>query len=117
MTFVVPLVALGALLAAAYAHPRPAVEGLIALVAGAAVLATGTLSGSDLERERDHLLPVVLFLIAILVVAECCRAAGLFAAIGSRLAGSGSARVMFGAAFAVAAVTTVVLSLDATVVL
>lgn len=117
LTFLVPLVALGALLAAAYAHPPPAVEALVAVTAAAAVLATGALSSTDLDRERDHLLPVVLFLIAILVVAECCRAAGLFAAIGSRLAASGRPRAMFAATFAVAAATTVVLSLDATVVL
>ena len=117
LTVAVPLVALAALLVAAYRHPRPGTEALIALLAGGAVLATGALDRDDLDREREHLLPVVLFLIAILVVAECCRAAGLFAAIGSRLAASGRPRTMFAATFVVAAATTVVLSLDATVVL
>ncbi|MCX6397900.1 MAG: SLC13 family permease [Propionibacteriales bacterium] len=117
LNLVVPLLALAVLLGAAYMHLRPRTEALVAVAAGAAVLATGSLGRTDLNRERDHLLPVVLFLIAILVVAECCRAAGLFAAIGSRLAAGGRPRLMFAATFAVAAATTVVLSLDATVVL
>lgn len=117
LTSIVPLVALAALLTTAYRQPRPLVEGLVAVVAAAAVLATGVLTGPDLDREREHLVPVVAFLVAVLVVAECCRASGLFAAIGSRLAASNRPRTMFAATFAVAAVTTVVLSLDATVVL
>lgn len=114
---VVPLVALAALLAVAYRHPRARTELLVAVLAAAAVLATGVLDPDDLAAERDHLGPVVLFLVAILVVAECCRAAGLFAAIGSRLAAASHPGLLFAATFAVAAGTTVVLSLDATVVL
>ncbi|MET3961046.1 arsenical pump membrane protein [Marmoricola sp. OAE513] len=113
----VPVAALLALLATAYLHPRPLVEAAVAVVAGTAVLATGTLGTADLQRERDHLVPVVLFLVAVLVVAECCRAAGLFTAIGSRLAASGSPQRIFALTFVVAAAVTVVLSLDATVVL
>jgi arsenical pump membrane protein len=113
----IAVLALVALLATAYRHPPAWVEALVALVAGGAVLATGTLSRRDLDHEREHLLPVVLFLIGVLVVAECCRAAGLFAAIGSRLAGAGRPRTMFALTFAVASVVTVILSLDATVVL
>jgi len=64
-----------------------------------------------------HLYPVVVFLMAVLVVAECCRASGLFAAIGSRLATAGGQQRVFALAFGVAALTTVALSLDATVVL
>jgi arsenical pump membrane protein len=116
-TDVVPLLALGGLLAAAYAHPRAWVESAVAVLAAGAVLATGTLGRSDLGTERRHLLPVVLFLMAILVVAECCRASGLFAAVGDRLSAGGTAHWMYAVAFAVAAATTVALSLDATVVL
>ncbi|RNL61338.1 arsenic transporter [Nocardioides marmoriginsengisoli] len=111
------MVALVALLATAYAHPPEWVEAVVAITAAGAVLATGTLTAADLGTERRHLLPVVGFLVAILVVAECCRAAGLFAAIGERLARAGSPQAMFALVFAVAAVITVVLSLDATVVL
>jgi arsenical pump membrane protein len=113
----IPLVALVALLVTAYAHPPEWLEAVVAVVAAGAVLLTGTLSTADLTSERDHLLPVVGFLVAILVVAECCRAAGLFAAIGSRLARAGSPRTVFGWVFLVATLTTVALSLDATVVL
>ncbi|MFL6062943.1 MAG: SLC13 family permease [Marmoricola sp.] len=114
---VVPLLALVALLVVAYRHPPEWLEALAAVLAAGAVLLTGAVGHADLTAERHHLVPVVLFLVAILVVAECCRAAGLFTAIGTRLAGAGSAGRVFALAFAVAAVTTVALSLDATVVL
>jgi arsenical pump membrane protein len=114
---VISLAALVALLATAYLHPPAWVEAGVALLAAGAVLGTGTLSSHDLSREREHLLPVVLFLVGVLVVAECCRAAGLFAAIGSRLAGAGRPAATYTLTFAVAAAVTVILSLDATVVL
>ncbi|RNM13171.1 arsenic transporter [Nocardioides pocheonensis] len=109
--------ALVALLAAAYLHPRGRVEALLALGCSAVVLATGTLDATEVRRELERLLPVVLFLMAILVVAECCRGAGLFGAVGTRLARAGSHQRIFALAFVVATATTVVLSLDATVVL
>jgi arsenical pump membrane protein len=61
----------------------------------------------------------VCFLAALLVLAEGCRREGLFAAIGSLLAtrAQASAHRLLVLVFAVAAVVTVVLSLDATVVL
>ena len=113
----VPVVALVVLLAVAFVHPPEWVEAVLAVVAATAVLATGRLDAADVRTEARHLVPVVLFLMAVLVVAECCRAAGLFSAIGTRLAGAGSHQRIFALAFAVAALTTVVLSLDATVVL
>jgi arsenical pump membrane protein len=113
----VPVLALVALLAAAYLHPRAWVEALLAVGCSAVVLATGRLDGAEVRRELDRLLPVVLFLMAILVVAECCRGAGLFGAVGTRLARAGSHQRIFALAFLVATATTVVLSLDATVVL
>ena len=114
---VVPLVALAVLLGVAIAHLRAGVEALVAVLCAGAVLATGVLGTGDVRRELDRLLPVVLFLVAILVVAECCRAAGLFSAIGARLARRGTATALFGWTFLVAVAVTVVLSLDATVVL
>ena len=113
----VPVVALVVLLAAAYLHPAEWVEAALAATCAAAVLATGRLDGARVRAELEHLLPVVLFLMAILVVAECCRAAGLFAAVGTRLARAGSHQRIFTLAFVAATATTVVLSLDATVVL
>lgn len=114
---VVPMLALAGLLAVAYLHPPEWLEAVAAVVCAGAALATGRLGPTDLGDEVGRLAPVVLFLMAILVVAECCRAEGLFSAIGTRLAGAGSHTRIFLLVFAVAAVTTVVLSLDATVVL
>jgi arsenical pump membrane protein len=114
---VVPVLALVALLTTAYRHPPERIEALAVVLATGAVLLTGAIGSGDLSTEWHHLGPVVAFLMAILVVAECCRSAGLFTAIGSRLARTGSARRMFALAFAVATLTTVALSLDATVVL
>ncbi|MCW2786474.1 MAG: arsenic transporter [Marmoricola sp.] len=114
---VVPVAALVVLLAAAYRHPRAWLEAGLAAAAALAVLATGRVHSADLRSEREHLLPVVAFLVAILVVAECCRAAGLFSAIGARAARAGTPVRVFTLTFVVAAVTTVALSLDATVVL
>jgi arsenical pump membrane protein len=111
----VPMVALGVLLAVAYLHPPEWVEAAIGIGAAAAALATGRLDDGGLRTEVGRLLPVVLFLMAVLVVAECCRAAGLFSAIGTRLASAGGRTFVL--AFIVASVVTVVLSLDATVVL
>ena len=113
----VPLVALVALLAVAVAHPPEWLEALVAVAAAGLVLATGTLDAADLSTERDHLLPVVAFLMAILVVAECCRAAGLFGAIGARLSRDTEPHRLFRVTFVVATAVTVALSLDATVVL
>jgi arsenical pump membrane protein len=111
----VPMVALGVLLAVAYLHPPEWVEAAVGIGAAAAALATGRLDDGGLRTEVGRLLPVVLFLMAVLVVAECCRAAGLFSAIGTRLASAGGRTFVL--AFVVASVVTVVLSLDATVVL
>jgi len=113
----VPLVALVVLLAVAYLHPREQVEATVAIACAGAALATGRLDAAGLRTEAGRLIPVVLFLMAVLVVAECCRAAGLFSAIGAHLATMGSGERIFAAAFGVATLTTVVLSLDATVVL
>jgi len=112
-----PLAALVALLAVAYLHPPEWLEASAGIVCAGAALAVGRLDRGALGQEIGRLFPVVAFLMAILVVAECCRAAGLFTAIGTRLARAGSHRRIFTFVFAVAALTTVVLSLDATVVL
>jgi arsenical pump membrane protein len=114
---VVPALALGALLLVAYRHPPEWVEALAGIgCAALAAWAVGLPLGA-VRAEVRELGPVVLFLVAILLVAECCRAEGLFVAIGARLAHSSSAGRLFALTFATAAVVTVVLSLDATVVL
>lgn len=113
---VVPVVALVVLLAIAYRHPRGSIEAGGGLLAAGATVATGALTGGGLRSELGHLGPVVGFLAAILVVADQCRAEGLFDAIGARLAGR-PGRQLLGLVFVVAVLVTATLSLDATVVL
>jgi arsenical pump membrane protein len=113
----VPVLALVVLLVTAYRHLPAWVEGLVGAAAAGAALATGLLDRAGLAAEVRHLAPVVVFLAAILVVSECCRAEGLFDAIGRRVAVAGRAGALLGATLAVGAVLTVALSLDATAVL
>ena len=115
----VPVAALVALLVTAYAHPSGRVEAGVGLLAALATLATGILAWSDVEDTLRHLGPVVLFLVTILVVADVCARAGLFAAAAARVrdAGGGRAVPIFTGVFLLAAAVTAVLSLDATVVL
>ena len=115
----VPVAALLALLVTAYAHPSGRVEAGVGVLAALATLATGILAWSDVEDTLRHLGPVVLFLVTILVVADVCARAGLFAAAAARVrdAGGGRAVPIFTGVFLLAAAVTAVLSLDATVVL
>lgn len=89
------------------------------MLAGAAVVATGLVSPAGAWSATRPLLPVVGFLVAILVVADVCARAGLFevaADVVRRRAGHRPG-VLFLGIFVLAAITTTVLSLDATVVL
>jgi arsenical pump membrane protein len=112
-----PLLALGVLLAVAYLHPKGRYEALAGVGGAALALSTGALGLQALRNELGRLLPVVVFLLAILVVAETCRAEELFSAVGARLALRGDARSLLLLVVVVAALVTVALSLDATVVL
>lgn len=116
---VVPVVALLALLATAYRHPSGRTEALIGLVAAVVTLATGILDRSGTWDALRHLAPVVAFLATILVVADVCARAGLFAAAAQvvRNASRGGAVRLLGGVFVLAAAVTAALSLDATVVL
>jgi arsenical pump membrane protein len=116
---VVPAVALVVLLATAYRHPRGRTEAAIGLVAAAATLSTGVLGGEALWEELEHLGPVVLFLVTILVVGDVCRRAGVFTAAAGVVRRLGRDRPvpLFTGTFLLAALVTTTLSLDATVVL
>lgn len=115
----VPLAALLVLLATAYVHPSARVELAVGLGAAAAVLPLGILTREDVESTLRHLGPVVAFLVSILVVADVCARAGLFAAAAARVraASGGRPALLFTGVFLLAAAITVGLSLDATVVL
>ncbi|MEV7973177.1 SLC13 family permease [Cellulomonas sp. NPDC089187] len=91
----------------------------VAAVVAAALIVSGALPGADAGALVGRVLPVLGFVAALTVVAECCAVAGLFDA-----ATDGAARVARGRRWAlwmllvlVAVASTVVLSLDTTAVL
>src|SRR6201999_3034196 len=92
-----------------------------AVAAGASVLLVliGAISFHGARTALGRLGPTVGFLAALLVLADGCRRAGVFEALGAWMArGShGSARRLLVMVFAAAAITTAILSLDATIVL
>ena len=122
MTAVGPFVAVGLLIAVlgfAVVRPRGLPEAVAAVPAAAAVVALGAVAPAAAWKEVATLIPVVAFLVAVLLLAHLCDAEGLFAAAGGLMArdAHGSPQRLLVAVFAVAAVVTAVLSLDATVVL
>ncbi len=104
-----------------FAIVRPAgwSEAVVAVPAAAVVVTIGAVSPHDALTEMDRMLPVVVFLAAVLVLAGLCDDEGLFDAAGAWMArtSSGNPRRLLGQVFVVAAATTAILSLDATVVL
>ena len=119
MSEVVALVVLAACLAAAVARPRWAPEWAVAAAGAVLLVAVGVLSLKDARAALGQLGPTVGFLAALLVLADGCRRAGMFEALGAGMAlGSRGRPVrLLAMVFLAAAGTTAVLSLDATVVL
>jgi arsenical pump membrane protein len=115
----VALVALAACLAAAITQPRLAPEWAVTAGAAFLLVAVGVLSLRDAREAVSALGPTVGFLAALLLLADGCRRAGMFAALGAGMArGSrGRPRRLLVMVFLAAAATTAVLSLDATIVL
>jgi arsenical pump membrane protein len=114
------LVVLGATLAAAIARPRRAPDWLVAAGGALLLILTGVVPLRGARDAFDAIGPTVGFLAALLVLADGCRRTGLFAAAGALMAdrsAAGSPRRLLLLVFALAAGTTAVLSLDATVVL
>nr|WP_198664003.1 SLC13 family permease [Jiangella endophytica] len=107
------------MLAAAVVRPFGWPEAAVAVPAAALVVATGAISLDHVRAETDRLGDVVVFLAAVLVLAQLCDDDGLFRACGAWLARGAAARPrrLLGRVFVAASAITVVLSLDATVVL
>jgi arsenical pump membrane protein len=115
----VVVLALGGMLAVAFTHPRGRVEAAVAVACTGLTLATGLVGLREAGTAIGRLAPVVAFLVTILVVAEVCSRAGLFEACAQRMGrwGGGTVLGLFTGGFLLAAVVTITLSLDATVVL
>lgn len=119
MSEAVALIVLVASLAAAVARPRWAPEWAVAAGGAVLLVAIGVLSFKGARSALSALGPTVGFLAALLVLADGCRRAGVFDALGAWMArGShGNARRLLVLVFLAAAITTAILSLDATIVL
>ena len=113
------LVALAVVLGCARVRPRGWPEAVAAVPAAGLLIAFGVISFHDAAAEVSRLLPVVGFLAAVLVLARLCDDEGLFHAAGAAMAraSSHSQHRLLAMVFAIAAATTAILSLDATVVL
>jgi arsenical pump membrane protein len=113
------LTALAVVLAFAMFRPRGWPEAVAAVPAAGLLIAFGVVSVDDALAEIRELLPVVGFLAAVLVLAKLCDDEGLFHAAGVAMArrSGGEPKRLLGTVFVIAATTTAVLSLDATVVL
>ncbi|BBY64509.1 SLC13 family permease [Mycolicibacterium helvum] len=116
---IVALVALAVVLVSAVVRPAGWSEAVIAVPAAAVVVGVGAVSNADAIAEVTRMLPVVGFLAAVLVLARLCDDEGLFQAAGTWMArgSNGKPRRLLGQVFLIAAATTAILSLDATVVL
>ncbi|MGH4031644.1 SLC13 family permease [Actinomycetota bacterium Odt1-20B] len=116
---IVSAVLLAGVLGFAVVRPRGLPEAVAAVPAAGLLVGLGAVSPDEAWQQTRDLLPVVGFLAAVLVLAQLCDDDGLFAAAGDAVARvcGGSPRRLLGGVFAVAAVITAVLSLDATVVL
>jgi arsenical pump membrane protein len=115
----VALVALAVSLTAAVARWRRAPDWAVAVAAAVVVVLVGALSIHDARTALGQLGPTVGFLAALLVLADGCRRAGVFHAVGAAMAFGSRRRPrrLLAMVFLAAAGTTAVLSLDATIVL
>src|SRR5512144_1523374 len=96
------LIALAATLGAAVVHSRWPLDALVSLACAVALVAVGALPVHDAREAIGDIGPTVGFLAALLVLAEGCRRAGLFEAIGGLMAvrARNSTRRLFAIVFA-----------------
>jgi arsenical pump membrane protein len=92
---------------------------LVAALLGALTLATGLLSPANAGEVTQRVAPVLVFLVAVTVLAELADKAQVFDVAATRAArvARGRTPVLFALVVVLATLTTVVLSLDTTAVL
>jgi arsenical pump membrane protein len=108
-----------ATLAVAVARPRGISEAVVAVPAAVLLVATDVVPWSAAERTLREIGPTVGFLAAILAFGHLCADAGVFSYLGTLAARASDRRPsrLLALVVALAAGVTVVLTLDATVVL
>jgi arsenical pump membrane protein len=113
------LVGLAATLGVAVARPPWLSDAVVAVVAAAILVATGAVSLDRARQVVNDLAPTIGFLAALLLLADGCRRAGLFDALGALMARGSQDRPLrlLALVFVVASGVTVALGLDPTIVL
>lgn len=119
MELIASAAALAVVLVFAVARPHRWPEAVVAVPVAVLLIATDVVSPHEAVQEVGRLLPVVGFLAVVLVLARLCADEGVFRAAGGAMAraADGSQSRLLAGLFAIAAATTAILSLDATVVL
>jgi arsenical pump membrane protein len=119
VSLAISLIVLLAALAAAVLRRRLLPGPVVAAVGALALLAAGIVGAHQALHAIRQLGPTIGFLAALLVLADGCRREGLFAALGEVLArrSRGDQQRLLALVFAAASAVTILLGLDATVVL
>lgn len=119
LTLALSLVGLAVTLAVAIVRPPWIPEAVVAIAAAAVLVAVGAVSVQRASQAVDHLVPTIAFLAVLLLLADGCRRAGLFATLGDIMARGSRAnpRRLLALVFVVASGVTIALGLDPTIVL